>query len=232
MREVACRRAFNVRCRYTGRHWTRSTWLNECAICSVCQLTDTTDTRARYSPTCARRTVVVPRPLAHTPAFCRNRIRLRSWSLSHVPALPLPVASTDHVYVASLILNAAQVRRARRANSNAVTLKLISRPPARHPACRVQVRHASLPDRLRVNTLIYLHCIQRRSRTVVRFCRCVCKRPSESGWAQVPMSQTRPCVECHEPDFGRLYIYVSEPGSRVSSSRRTHEPDSYVYGHL
>jgi hypothetical protein len=55
------------------------------------------------------------RPLAHTPAFCR--IRLRSWSFSHTPALPLPVASTDHVYVVSLILNAAQVRRA---NSNAV----------------------------------------------------------------------------------------------------------------
>jgi hypothetical protein len=31
---------------------------------------------------------------------------------------------------------------------------------------------------------------------------------SESGWARVPMSQTRPCVECHEPDFVRLYIYI------------------------
>ena len=30
------------------------------------------------------------RPLAHTPAFCRSRIRLRSWGFSHVPALPLP----------------------------------------------------------------------------------------------------------------------------------------------
>jgi hypothetical protein len=38
------------------------------------------------------------------------------------------VASTDHVYVVSLILNTAQVRHA---NSNAVALKLISRPPAR-----------------------------------------------------------------------------------------------------
>jgi hypothetical protein len=65
------------------------------------------------------------RPLAHTPAFFRIRIRLRSWRFSHVPALPLPVAGTDHVYVVSLILNAAQVRRA---NSNAVALKLISRP--------------------------------------------------------------------------------------------------------
>jgi len=37
----------------------------------------------------------------HTPAFYRSRIRLGSWSFSHVPALPLPVVS--------LILNAAQV---------------------------------------------------------------------------------------------------------------------------
>jgi hypothetical protein len=38
---------------------------------------------------------------------------------------------------------------------------------------------------------------------------------SESGWARVPMSQTRPCVKCHEPDFGRLYIYIYEPGFGV-----------------
>jgi hypothetical protein len=43
----------------------------------------------------------------------------------------------NHVYVASLILNAALVRRARRANSNAVTLKLISRPPACLPGVRL-----------------------------------------------------------------------------------------------
>ena len=42
------------------------------------------------------------RALAHTPAFCRSRIRLRSWSFSHVPALPQPVVS--------LILNAARER--------------------------------------------------------------------------------------------------------------------------
>ena len=42
------------------------------------------------------------RALAHTPAFCRSRIRLRSCSFSHVPALPLPEVS--------LILNAAQER--------------------------------------------------------------------------------------------------------------------------
>jgi hypothetical protein len=54
---------------------------------------------------------------------------------------------------------------------------------------------------------------------------------SESGWARVPMSQTRPCVECHEPDLGRLHIYPSlAPDS--SSPRRTREPYLYVYGHL
>jgi hypothetical protein len=31
---------------------------------------------------------------------------------------------------------------------------------------------------------------------------------SESGWAQVPLSQTRPCVECHDSDFGGLNIRV------------------------
>ena len=29
----------------------------------------------------------------HTPTFCRSRIRLRPWSFSHVPALPLPAVS-------------------------------------------------------------------------------------------------------------------------------------------
>jgi hypothetical protein len=33
---------------------------------------------------------------------------------------------------------------------------------------------------------------------------------TESGWARVPVSQTRPCVECHEPDFGR-FIYTVDP---------------------
>jgi hypothetical protein len=31
---------------------------------------------------------------------------------------------------------------------------------------------------------------------------------SESDWARGPMSQTGPCVECHEPDFGRFYVYI------------------------
>jgi hypothetical protein len=31
---------------------------------------------------------------------------------------------------------------------------------------------------------------------------------SQSGWARVPMSQTGPCVECHEPDFGRLLLLL------------------------
>jgi hypothetical protein len=56
---------------------------------------------------------------------------------------------------------------------------------------------------------------------------------SESCWARVSMSQTRPCVECHEPDFGRLYIYIYPSlASESSSPRRTREPGSYVYGHL
>jgi hypothetical protein len=34
---------------------------------------------------------------------------------------------------------------------------------------------------------------------------------SDSGWARVPVSQTRPCMECHEPDFGRVYgVYTKE----------------------
>ena len=36
---------------------------------------------------------------------------------------------------------------------------------------------ATRPDRLRVKAPIYLHCIRRWSRTRLRFCRCVCKRP-------------------------------------------------------
>jgi hypothetical protein len=50
------------------------------------------------------------------------------------------------------------------------------------------------------------------------------------------MSQTRPCVECHELDFVRLYTYCTYISPSLapesSSPRRTHEPDSYVYGHL
>jgi hypothetical protein len=51
---------------------------------------------------------------------------------------------------------------------------------------------------------------------------------SESGWARVPMSQTGPCVECHEPDFGRLYVYIyirawlpsqAPPGGLASQTR-------------
>jgi hypothetical protein len=39
---------------------------------------------------------------------------------------------------------------------------------------------------------------------------------SESGWARVPASQTRPCVECHEPDFGRLYTECLQKNGAVS----------------
>ena len=130
--------------------------------------------------------------LAHTPAFCRSRIRsrirLRSWSFSHVPALPLPVVS--------LILNAAQRRclcidRLRYLKHRQVQIRVQvatqlhwnwQDKPAAGPACRVPVRHANLPGRQFGRTGCvwkrpYLHCIRRRSRTRLRFCRCVCKRP-------------------------------------------------------
>jgi hypothetical protein len=42
---------------------------------------------------------------------------------------------------------------------------------------------------------------------------------SESGWARVPMSQTGPCVERHEPDFGRLYIYIYSSLAPEAESR-------------
>jgi hypothetical protein len=48
------------------------------------------------------------------------------------------------------------------------------------------------PDRLHVNTPIYLHCIRRRSRTRtrLRFCRCVCKRP-KGHWIVCQNQQNR-----------------------------------------
>ena len=58
-----------------------------------------------------------------------------------------------------------------------VQISVISRTKkmfVRRPACRVPVWHANL---LRVKTPIYLHCIRLWSRTRLRFCRCVCKRP-------------------------------------------------------
>ena len=40
----------------------------------------------------------------------------------------------------------------------------------------------------------------------------------ESGWARVPMSQTRPCVECHEPDLADSGL--ARQGLRWGSARR------------
>ena len=60
------------------------------------------------------------------------------------------------------------------------TLKLISRASglsSSSPA-RKFAGPATRPDRLRVKPPIYLHCIRRWSRTRLRFCRCVCKRPN------------------------------------------------------
>jgi hypothetical protein len=93
--------------------------------------------------------------------------------------------------VASLMLNAAKVRRARRAN-NMETDKPPARLPASRPTCRVQVLHASLADRqlggacadrLHVIIPIHLHCIQRWSRNQLRFCRCVCKCPKRTQFS-------------------------------------------------
>ena len=51
---------------------------------------------------------------------------------------------------------------------------------------------------------------------------------SESGWARVPMSQTRPCVECHEPDLADSGL--DRQGLRWGSARRRLATGSYVCG--
>jgi hypothetical protein len=52
---------------------------------------------------------------------------------------------------------------------------------------------------------------------------------SESGWARVPMSQTRPCVECHEPEsthacvvkYIRAWLPSQAPRGGLASQTRT-----------
>ena len=124
------------------------------------------------------------RALAHTPAFCRSRIRLRSWSFSHVPALPLPAVGFIQTEVFKTVFWHRQIQiRVQVATQYIETDKphkedvcaasgLSSSSPARKFA-----GPATRPDWLRVKTPIYLHCIRRWSRTRLRFCRCVCKRP-------------------------------------------------------
>jgi hypothetical protein len=51
---------------------------------------------------------------------------------------------------------------------------------------------------------------------------------SESGWARVPMSQTRPCVECNEPDLTDSGL--ARQGLRWRSARRRLAIGSYVCG--
>jgi len=124
------------------------------------------------------------RALAHTAAFCRSRIRLRSWSFSHVRALPLPAVGFIQTEVFKTVVWHRQIQiRVQVARQYIETDKphkedvcaafdLSSSSPARKfsgPATR--------PDRLRMKAPIYLHCIRRWSRTRLRFCRCVCKRP-------------------------------------------------------
>ena len=50
----------------------------------------------------------------------------------------------------------------------------------------------------------------------------------ESGWARVPMSQTRPCMECHEPDLTDSGL--ARQGLRWGSARRWLAIGSYVCG--
>ena len=50
----------------------------------------------------------------------------------------------------------------------------------------------------------------------------------ESGWARVPMSQTRPCVECHEPDLADSVL--ARQGLRWGSALRRLAIGSYVCG--
>ena len=50
----------------------------------------------------------------------------------------------------------------------------------------------------------------------------------ESGWARVPMSQTRPCVECHEPDLADSGL--ARQGLRWGSARHRLAIGSYVCG--
>jgi len=50
----------------------------------------------------------------------------------------------------------------------------------------------------------------------------------ESGWARVPMSQTCPCVECHEPHLADSGL--ARQGLRWGSARRQLANGSYVCG--
>jgi hypothetical protein len=50
----------------------------------------------------------------------------------------------------------------------------------------------------------------------------------ESGWARVPMSQTRSCVECHEPDLADSGL--ARQGLWWGSARRRLAISSYVCG--
>ena len=49
---------------------------------------------------------------------------------------------------------------------------------------------------------------------------------SESDWARVPMSQTRPCVDCHEPDLADSGL--ARQGLRWGSALRRLVIGSYV----
>ena len=104
------------------------------------------------------------RALAHTPAFCRSRIRLRSWSFSHVPALPLPAVGFIQTEVFKTVVWHRQIQiRVQVATQYIETHKpheedvcaasgLSSSSPARKFA-----GPATRPDRLRVKAPIFIY---------------------------------------------------------------------------
>ena len=128
------------------------------------------------------------RALAHTPAFCRSRIRLRSWGFSHVPALPLPAV----VFIQTEVFKTVVWHRQIQIRVQVATQYIETDKPHKEDVCaasglsssspaRKFAGPATRPDRLRVKAPIYLYCIRRWSRTRLRFCRCVCKRPYGSN---------------------------------------------------
>ena len=139
----------------------------------------------RYLPACNPRYLHHSlRALAHTPAFCRSRIRLRSWSFSNVPALHLPAVGFIQTEVFKTVVGHRQVQ----IRVQVATQYIETDKPHKEGVCAASGLSSSSParkfagpatrqDLLCVKTPIYLHCIRRWSRTRLRFCRCVCKRP-------------------------------------------------------
>ena len=102
------------------------------------------------------------RALAHTPAFCRSRIRLRSWSFSHVPALPLPAVGFIQTEVFKTVVWHRQIE----IRAQGETQYIETDKPHKEDVCaasclssfspaRKFAGPATRPDRLRVKAPIY-----------------------------------------------------------------------------